>query len=98
MKKHLLSAAVGIALTTVSFTSNAEDLAQIYRLAVDNDPTLLRAAAERNAAQKASISLSQGSCHRLTASLTTVTVAQSSFNQVPVLTILTQMAGRLAFL
>lgn len=52
MKKHLLSAAVGIALTTVSFTSNAEDLAQIYRLAVDNDPTLLRAAAERNAVQK----------------------------------------------
>lgn len=52
MKKHLLSAAVGIALTTVSFTSNAEDLAQIYRLAVDNDPTLLRAAAERNATQK----------------------------------------------
>ncbi len=52
MKKHLLSAAVGIALTTVSFTSNAEDLAQIYRLAVDNDPTLLRAAAERNAIQK----------------------------------------------
>lgn len=52
MKKHLLSAAVGIALTTVSFTSNAEDLAQIYRLAVDNDPTLLRAAAERDAIQK----------------------------------------------
>lgn len=52
MKKHLLSAAVGLALTTASFTSNAEDLAQIYRLAVDNDPTLLRAAAERNAAQK----------------------------------------------
>ncbi|KPD23262.1 outer membrane channel protein TolC [Idiomarina zobellii] len=52
MKKHFLSAAVGIALTTVSFTSNAEDLAQIYRLAVDNDPTLLRAAAERNATQK----------------------------------------------
>lgn len=52
MKKHILSAAVGLALTTASFTSNAEDLAQIYRLAVDNDPTLLRAAAERNAAQK----------------------------------------------
>ena len=52
MKKHILSAAVGLALTTVSFTSNAEDLAQIYRLAVDNDPTLLSAAAERNAAQK----------------------------------------------
>ena len=52
MKKHILSAAAGLALTTASFTSNAEDLAQIYRLAVDNDPTLLRAAAERNAAQK----------------------------------------------
>ncbi|MCK7459323.1 outer membrane channel protein TolC [Idiomarina aminovorans] len=52
MKKHLLSATVGLALTTVTFTSNAEDLAQIYRLAVDNDPTLLRAEAERNAAQK----------------------------------------------
>ena len=38
MKKHLLSAAVGLALTTVSFTSNAEDLAQIYRLALNNDP------------------------------------------------------------
>jgi outer membrane protein len=52
MKKHLLSAAVGLALTTTTFTSNAEDLAQIYRLAVDNDPTLLQAAAERDAAQK----------------------------------------------
>lgn len=52
MKKHLLSAAVGLALTTTTFTSNAEDLAQIYRLAVDNDPTLLQAAAQRDAAQK----------------------------------------------
>jgi len=52
MKKHILSAAVGLALTTAAFTSKAEDLAQIYRLAVDNDPTLLRAEAERNAAQK----------------------------------------------
>ena len=52
MKKHLLSAAVGLALTTVSFTSNAEDLAQIYRLALNNDPALLRAAAERDSVQE----------------------------------------------
>lgn len=52
MKKHLLSATVGLALSAVTFTSSADDLAQIYQLAVKNDPALLRAAAERDAAQK----------------------------------------------
>ncbi|MGM0525697.1 MAG: outer membrane channel protein TolC [Pseudomonadota bacterium] len=52
MKKHLLSATVGLALSTVTFTSSADDLAQIYQLATKNDPALLRAAAERDAAQK----------------------------------------------
>lgn len=52
MKKHLLSATVGLALSAVTFTSSADDLAQIYQLAVNNDPALLRAAAERDAAQK----------------------------------------------
>lgn len=52
MKKHLLSATVGLALSAVTFTSSADDLAQIYQLAVQNDPALLRAAAERDAAQK----------------------------------------------
>jgi len=52
MKKHLLSATVGLALSAVTFTSSADDLAQIYQLATKNDPALLRAAAERDAAQK----------------------------------------------
>ncbi|TDP33252.1 outer membrane protein [Idiomarina aquatica] len=52
MKKHLLSATVGLALSAVTFTSSADDLAQIYQLAVSNDPALLRAAAERDATQK----------------------------------------------
>ncbi|MGM0480748.1 MAG: outer membrane channel protein TolC [Pseudomonadota bacterium] len=52
MKKHLLSATVGLALSAVSVTSSADDLAQIYQLAADNDPALLRAAAERDAAQQ----------------------------------------------
>lgn len=52
MKKHILSATVGLALSAVTVTASADDLAQIYQLAVDNDPALLRAAAERDAAQQ----------------------------------------------
>ena len=52
MKKHLVSITVGLALATASFTTSAEDLRDVYQLAVKNDPALLRAAAERDAAQK----------------------------------------------
>ncbi|RUO76921.1 outer membrane channel protein TolC [Idiomarina tyrosinivorans] len=52
MKKHLLSALVGLALGSVSMTSSADDLKDVYQLALKNDPTLLRAAALKNAAQQ----------------------------------------------
>ena len=53
MKSKFLSLALGISLGLSSLTANADDLTDIYRLALENDPQLLRAAAERDAARSA---------------------------------------------
>lgn len=49
MKMKFLSAALVLGLS--SNFAHATDLADVYSLALDNDPQILRAAAERNAAQ-----------------------------------------------
>lgn len=53
MKSKFLSLALGVSLGLSSLTANANDLADIYRMALENDPQLLRAAAERDAARSA---------------------------------------------
>ncbi|MBA3988598.1 MAG: outer membrane channel protein TolC [Idiomarina sp.] len=53
MKIKLLSLALGFSLGFSSLTANATDLTDIYRMALENDPQLLRAAAERDAARSA---------------------------------------------
>lgn len=53
MKTKFLSLALGISLGLSSLTANATDLTDIYRMALENDPQLLRAAAERDAARSA---------------------------------------------
>lgn len=57
MKKTLLSMLVGFSMTSSAF---AEDLYQVYQQALQNDPTTLRAQANKDAAY-AGISLSQAS-------------------------------------
>ncbi|XOV80689.1 MAG: outer membrane channel protein TolC [Aestuariibacter sp.] len=57
MKKTLLSMLVGFSMTSSAF---AEDLYQIYQQALQNDPTTLRAQANKDAAYSG-ISLSQAS-------------------------------------
>lgn len=52
MKKCLVSIVVGLSLGLGSAAAKANDLTTIFQLALDNDPTLLRVAAERRAAQK----------------------------------------------
>jgi len=51
--KKLLPLFISTALSTVSTFALADDLASIYNLAKDNDPTLLRSAAQRDAAFEA---------------------------------------------
>lgn len=51
MKFKFLSLALGFSLGLSSLTANANDLADIYRMALENDPQLLRASAERDAAR-----------------------------------------------
>lgn len=53
MKFKFLSLALGVSLGLSSLTANATDLTDIYRMALENDPQLLRAAAERDAARSA---------------------------------------------
>jgi len=51
--KKLLPLIISMSLSSVATYSYADDLASIYNLAKDNDPTLLRTAAERDAAFEA---------------------------------------------
>jgi len=51
MKMKLLSAALAIGLGSFVAPASANNLADIYMLALENDPQLLRAAAERDAAK-----------------------------------------------
>lgn len=51
MKIKLLSLALSFGLGLSSLTASATDLTDIYRMALENDPELLRAAAERDAAR-----------------------------------------------
>ena len=51
MKIKLLSLALSLGLGLSSLTASATDLTDIYRRALENDPELLRAAAERDAAR-----------------------------------------------
>lgn len=53
MKIKFLSLALSVGLGLSSLTVSATDLTDIYRMALENDPQLLRAAAERDAAQSA---------------------------------------------
>lgn len=53
MKLKLLSLALSVGLGLSSLTANATDLTDIYRMALENDPQLLRAAAERDVARNA---------------------------------------------
>ncbi len=52
MKKHVLSALLGLTFAASSSVTYADDLAQVFQLALQNDPTLQRVDAERRAAQK----------------------------------------------
>ncbi|MGX5915569.1 outer membrane channel protein TolC [Aliidiomarina sp. Khilg15.8] len=58
MKIRFLSLALSVGLGLSSLTANATDLTDIYRMALENDPQLLRAEAERNAA-KSSVDVSR---------------------------------------
>ncbi|WP_113908080.1 outer membrane channel protein TolC [Aliidiomarina celeris] len=58
MKIKLLSAALALGLSTVIAPVNATNLTDIYMLALENDPQLLRSAAERDAA-KAGVDVSR---------------------------------------
>ncbi|RUO29452.1 outer membrane channel protein TolC [Aliidiomarina sanyensis] len=51
MKIRILSVALAMGLGLTGFQANATNLADVYRLALENDPRLLRAAAERDAAK-----------------------------------------------
>ncbi|TRW47930.1 outer membrane channel protein TolC [Aliidiomarina halalkaliphila] len=51
MKIKILSVALTMGLGLAAFQANATNLADVYRLALENDPRLLRAAAERDAAK-----------------------------------------------
>ncbi len=51
--KKLLPFMISLALGSVSTFTHADDLASIYNLAKENDPTLLKSAAERDAAYEA---------------------------------------------
>lgn len=53
MKIKLLSLALSVGLGLSSLTANATNLTDIYRMALENDPQLLRAAAERDVARNA---------------------------------------------
>lgn len=52
MKKHVLSVLVGLSMSAASSVAYADDLAQIFQLALQNDPTLQQIDAQRRAAQK----------------------------------------------
>lgn len=52
MKKKILSALIGFSFAASSSATYADDLAQIFQLALQNDPTLKQAQAQRDAAQK----------------------------------------------
>lgn len=52
MKKHVLSVLVGLTISATSSVAYADDLAQVFQLALQNDPTLQQADAQRRAAQK----------------------------------------------
>ncbi len=52
MKKHVLTALIGLTFAASSSLAYADDLAQVFQLALKNDPTLQRVDAERRAAQK----------------------------------------------
>lgn len=58
MKIRLLTLTLSISLGVSSITANATDLTDIYRMALENDPQLLRAAAERDSA-KSSVDVSR---------------------------------------
>lgn len=53
MKIKFLSLALSVGLGLSSMTATATDLTDIYRMALENDPQLLRAAAERDSARSA---------------------------------------------
>lgn len=53
MSIKILSVALSLGLGLASIQASATNLADIYRLALENDPQLLRAAAERDAAKSA---------------------------------------------
>ncbi|RUO30046.1 outer membrane channel protein TolC [Aliidiomarina sedimenti] len=53
MKIKILSLALSLGLGLSGLTANATDLTDIYRMALENDPQLLRASAERDAARSA---------------------------------------------
>src|SRR5690554_2579948 len=52
MKKHVLSVLVGLTLSATTSVAYADDLAQVFQLALQNDPTLHQVDAQRRAAQK----------------------------------------------
>lgn len=52
MKKHVLSVLVGLTLSATTSVAYADDLAQVFQLALQNDPTLQQVDAQRRAAQK----------------------------------------------
>ncbi|HET8817145.1 MAG TPA: TolC family protein, partial [Pseudidiomarina sp.] len=52
MKKHVLSVLIGFSFAASSVPAYADDLAQVFQLALQNDPTLQRIDAERRATQK----------------------------------------------
>lgn len=58
MSMKFLSVTLALGLGMASFSASATNLADIYRLALENDPQLLRAAAERDAA-KSSVDVSR---------------------------------------
>lgn len=52
MKKTILSAVIGLTFAASSSAAFADDLAEIFQLALQNDPTLKQAQAQRDAAKK----------------------------------------------
>ncbi|MDN7123816.1 outer membrane channel protein TolC [Pseudidiomarina sp. 1APP75-32.1] len=52
MNKKILSALIGLTFATGSSATYADDLAQIFQLALQNDPTLKQAQAQRDAARQ----------------------------------------------
>ncbi|MBG23105.1 MAG: outer membrane channel protein TolC [Idiomarinaceae bacterium] len=52
MKKTIISAVIGLTFAASSSAAFADDLAEIFQLALQNDPTLKQAQAQRDAAQK----------------------------------------------